>query len=470
MCAVRSLFPVDVVRLILEAAYLNPDQTLWDEYGRRNRTAWFASTLSVARSWYSSGQRALYHRIEVATQDERTVDLLFRTLCRKPHVAQMVKILHIQSNIRPSRPLSTRSAFQFTSPGIPIVTKKGRAAWRRKRQYGKMARILGICTDLNVLRVEQPDLDVLRCATEILSRSLERVEIHRAHEVRRDQWQHLAQSKFWRNLRCIHFDATSPAWRLPLHGTIFSLDSAFIGVETTWRLEHLAIGAFATTNDIHAILHVVGPTIKTLHCAQTERASSTWLPLVSAKLQTLVLSIWSHWHLADLSMLNQLDHLTIMVLTAYKQRPGDVPRFPLPCLPQSISTFELRVSDRLDPWCAAAHVADITRAFNLKAVPRLTLIVVTVLLRELQQLNEWLPVAFLASDVVKRRGLEFRVDIRFELHRPDLLQVDLFSRLRHQREKEKQEEQRKSTQRNCLLRVASTLSTILCKGSASARA
>jgi len=98
MLATHSALPTEVVRLVLEAAYLTPDTTLWDDYGRVLRVAWFASTLRVSRAWYIAGRQALYQRIQVVAQNERTNALLSRTLFRNPPIAQLVKTLHVQTS------------------------------------------------------------------------------------------------------------------------------------------------------------------------------------------------------------------------------------------------------------------------------------------------------------------------------------------------------------------------------------
>jgi len=68
--------PIEVLHIVLGATYLSPDHTLWPAYARRKRFAWFASTLHVSRAWCIAGRHALYHRIEIEPQDERTITLL----------------------------------------------------------------------------------------------------------------------------------------------------------------------------------------------------------------------------------------------------------------------------------------------------------------------------------------------------------------------------------------------------------
>jgi len=70
MLATHPAHPTEVVRLALEAAYLTPDTTLWDDYGRGLRVARFASTLLVSLACYIAGRQALYHRIQVVAQSE----------------------------------------------------------------------------------------------------------------------------------------------------------------------------------------------------------------------------------------------------------------------------------------------------------------------------------------------------------------------------------------------------------------
>ena len=161
MTATSPTLPADVVRLALEAVYITPDYTLWDEYGRGRRVAWFASTLQVSRTWYIAGQQALYHRIQIVTQNERTNSLLIRTLSHKPHIAKMVKVLHVRSLEVCMGGWCTGHRIQLPKPNIPLVTRKGRKAWRKKREHKKLVQLLGLCTSVIELSLEPPDLTPL---------------------------------------------------------------------------------------------------------------------------------------------------------------------------------------------------------------------------------------------------------------------------------------------------------------------
>jgi len=249
--------PADVVRLALEAAYVTPDHTLWDEFGRGRRVAWFASMLQVSRTWYTAGLQALYHRIQIITQDERTNTLLIRTLSHKPHIAQMVKVLQIRSLDVCMGGWCTGHRIQLSKPSIPLVTRKGRKAWRKKRNHKKLVQLLGLCTSVIELSLEPPDLTPLTHMLDSTEVSIERLSIGRAHEVSHAQWEGLSRSTLWHNLRSIQLLATCLDHENTFHDAIYGLHDAFLSAEPFTRLERLEIVGYVHAESLRSIIDAV---------------------------------------------------------------------------------------------------------------------------------------------------------------------------------------------------------------------
>ena len=374
--------PADVVRIALEAAYLIPDHTLWDEYGRGRRVAWFASTLQVSRTWYIAGQQALYHRIQMVTQKERPTALLIRTLRQKPHIAQMVKVLGIHSLAYRQQRRCTKGAIVLPKPSIPFITSKGRKYWRKQRQNKTLAQLLGLCVGLTELRLDQPDLTLLARLLDSMKASLERLSIGRAHEVSHDQWELLAKSTVWRNLHSIQLLATYPDWGKTFHDGIYGLDLAFLSGNPFVRLEKLEIVGYVHAETLRTIIDVVRPTLTTLQCDQTNDISAMCISPTSERLQSLVLSVSPFWPLADLSLFTRLEHLTLILCPELYHGRSRVGLRLSRNLPFFISVFELHITkwySRFDPWCIASALAQVLRAFEIGILLNLRRIVVSVI-------------------------------------------------------------------------------------------
>ena len=428
MFATHTTLPTDVVRLALEAVYLTPDPTLWDDYGRGLRVAWFASTLRVSRTWYAAGRQALYQRIQVIAQNEQSNTLLTRTLSRNPHIAQLVKTLHVQTSANCQWRCRRRGV--FPTPSIPLITEKGRGKWRRQQQDKKLAQLLGLCVGTTELSVEEPDLDLVISVLDSMGINLDRLVIKRAQDVHRHQWERLARSTFWRNLCSIQLYAIHPHLGGSFHQRIFGLDAAFLGETPFPRLETLEV--VGCPNDLRTIIDIVRPTLKTLQCDQTDDTAEMGLSLVSAGLQILSLSVWPWTSLADLSSFTQLERLTVNLMDVKVLLPGGFTLIPPQNLPPSISVFELKIPIRFNPWCAASNVAQVLHTFNSGLLPNLRELIVSVDMDIPNQISAWTPVAFLLAGIAKRRGLEFRLDIRFRLVHPDLYKIDCFARAHYE--------------------------------------
>jgi len=450
MTATSPMLHADVVRLALEAAYITPDHTLWDEYGRGRRVAWFASTLRVSRTWYIAGQQALYHRIKIITQNERTNTFLIRTLSRKLDIAQMVKVLHIQNLAECERRCYRGRGIHLPEPSIPLITQTGRKAWRKKRQHEKLAQLLGLCVGVAELSLDQPDLTLLTQGPDSTSVCLERLTIGRAHKVSHDQWNLLAWSLLWRNLRSIQLIATYSNRVNTFHDRIYGLNVAFPSAKPFMRLEKLEIIGYVHAENLRSILDVVRPTLTTLQCDQTNEFSATSLSTISTMLRNLVLSVSPFTSLTNLSLFTRLDHLTVTLRFETSQRRNSASIISMHSLPPSISVFELYIPKRFNPWRAVSEVGPVMRAFDIGMLPNLRQIVVSVDIGVLYELAPWTPAAFLLAGVVKRRSLEFRLDIRFKLRNRDLYKVDCFSRARHEQDAAREEELAKRTKQRGL--------------------
>ena len=256
MVATHPTLPTEVVRLALEAAYLTPDTSLWDDYGRELRVAWFAGTLQVSRTWYSAGRQALYYHIQVVTQNEQSNALLARTLSQKPHVAQLVKMLHVQTSTNCQWRCRKRITM-FPTPSIPIVTRKGRKKWRRQQHDKKLAQLLGLCVGLTELSVEEPDLALAVSVLDSMEINLYRLVIKRAHDVHYHQWERLARSTFWHNLRSIQLLATCLDHENTFHDAIYGLHDAFLSAEPFTRLERLEIVGYVHAESLRSIIDAV---------------------------------------------------------------------------------------------------------------------------------------------------------------------------------------------------------------------
>jgi len=447
MTATSPILPADVVRIALEAVYVTPNQTLWDEYGRGRRVAWLASTLLVSRAWYIAGQQALYHRIQIVTQNERTNSLLIRTLSHKPHIAQMVKVLHILSLAGSVYWCCKSRGIELPKPSIPLFTRKGRKAWRVKWEHKKLVRMLGLYTSVTELSLEPPDLTLVTNVLDSTKVCMERLSIRRAHGVSHDQWDRLARSTLWHNLRSIQLLAAYPVRGDAFSDGIYGLDVAFLSAEPFTRLEMLEIVGHLHAENLLSVLDVVRPTLTTLQCDQTDDISEMWLGPISARLRNLVLSVPPFTPLANLRLFTQLDHLTIILRPETSQSPNGVALMSLRSLPPLISVFELHIPKRFNPWCAASEVALVLQAFDIGMLPNLRQIIVSVDIGLLHELLTWTPAAFLLDGATKRRSLEFRLDIRFKLYSSDLYKVDCFSRARHELDKARELERAKREER-----------------------
>jgi len=447
MTATSPTLPTDVVRLALEAAYITPDHTLWDEYGRGRRVAWFASMLQVSRTWYIAGQQALYHRIQIVTQNERTTALLIRTLAHKPHIAKMVKVLHVRSLDVSMGGWCTGHRIQFPKPSIPLITRKGRKAWRRKREHSKLVQLLGLCTNVTELSVEPPDLRPLIHMLDSTRMSIERLSIGRAHEVPYDEWERLSRSMLWHNLRSIQLLATYLDRSNTFHDAIYGLDEAFLSPEPFTRLEKLEIVGFVHGENLRSIIDIVRPTLTTLQCNQITDISSMWPGPTSASLRNLVLSVPPFTPLANLSLFTRLDHLTVTLRPDTGQRRNSIALISIHSLPPLISVFKLHIPGRFNSWRAASDVAQVLHAFDIGMLPNLRQIIVSVDIGVLRELSPWTPAAFLLAGTAKRRDLEFRLDIRFKLRKHDLYKIDCFSRARHEMDKATEVERAKKKER-----------------------
>ena len=444
MPAKHISLPIDVMRVVLEAAHVNPDHTLWDEHGRRRRAAWFADTLRVSRTWYIAGQQSLYYRVEIVSQPDYSVVLLVRTLLQKPHLARMIKVLHLQNTATTKR---MEESTESLVPSIPFITETGRRT-RRKKKEKILPRLLGLCTSLTDLCLDRLDLTELTPVLESIGFSLERIEIRRTHELTDTQWESLVRSEFWRNQRAIRFHATNPTMGRRTHEEIDGLDTSFLGTDDVkciggfTRLQELEIIGFTKAENLWAMLCVVQPTLTALRCDQAENGSNLWLAPVATTLQTLDISIRPFTPLVDLSLLTRLEHLTVRILPGTRRRPTHTPCFTPPCITLLITVFELHVSERFDPWMAAVYIREVLQAFDFGVLPNLACIAVTSLMNAPGQLNDWMPAAYLLAEIVQRRGLKFRLNVRYEMHHPDMHKIDCFVRERQEPEPFRQEEAR----------------------------
>jgi len=448
--------PIEVLHIILDATYLSPDHTLWPAYARRKRFAWFASTLRVSRAWYIAGRHALYHRIEIDPQDERTITLLIRTLTRRPLIAQMVKVLHVECTAHQSRDVCTSlipmSSYLYT-------TEWGRKAQRKNRRNKKLSPLLQFCVGLTQLRIDQPNFTDCMHALNRMSANLERPEIYNADWVTRAQWEHLAQSSFYHNLRSLRFDAGNPDNGSYWHCNLFALEAAFPSVGVFTRLEELEIVGCVELEQLNTILHIAGPTLKTLRCDQLDAQGESGLNIVAGTLHVLVLSVWYLTPIGDLTMFTRLDHLTIDLAYAILSTQWSRSII-FRGLPPHISTFKLQIPELFEPWHAAAYVREVLRAFDLGFLPNLNKLVVSAILNSPQELHEWTPTALLLHGTVQRRGLVFRLDVRLDLRHPSMFNVDCFSRACVKQDNARHIEWRRMAQRRGLGEVV--LSTVTC--------
>jgi len=300
MVTTSPTLPADVVRLVLEAVHVTHDYTLWDEYGHRARVAWFASMMRVSRMCYIASQQALYHRVKIVARNERSNDLLIRTLIRKPHIAQMVKALYIQSphdRVRYCKVGSHRRPSFSMLYIIPFATHDWRKDWHAKRQQGKSVQLLRLCTAVTELSLEQPDLMLLTPVLDSTRVSMDRLTIVGIQDVTFHEWESLSQATFWRNLRSIQLLAVDPGDGSSLHKTIYNLDIAFLGFRPFTRLEELQIVGYVEPVVLRRIVDIVRPTLTTLQCDQTNDISLC----VSVPLQRDY-EAWScRFHLSGLS-------------------------------------------------------------------------------------------------------------------------------------------------------------------------
>jgi len=436
MVTTSPTLPADVVRLILEAVHVTHDYTLWDEYGHRARVAWFASMIRMSRMCYIAGQEALYHRIKIVARNERSNDLLIRTWIRKPHIAQMVKALYIQSphdRVRYCKVDSHRRSLFPIIHSIPFATHDWRKDWHATWQQKKSVQLLRLCTAVTELSLEQPDLALLTPLLDSTRFSIDRLTIVGIQDVTFHQWESLSQATFWRNLRSIRLLAVDPEDGSSLHNTSYNLDIAFLGVRPFTRLKELRIVGYVEPLVLRRIVNVVRPTLTTLQCDQTNDISAMCISLTSATLRSLVLSVSPFWPLADLSLFTRLEHLTLILCPELYHGRSRVGLRLSRNLPSSISVFELHIHEwynHLDPWRTASALAQVLRAFDIGILPNLRCIVVSVKLWALNELGSWAPAAFLLTGAAKRRGLEFRLDIRFTPQYGDAYRFDCFARAR----------------------------------------
>ena len=441
MVTTGPILPADVVRLILEAAHITPDHTLWDEYGLRRRVAWFASTLRVSRTWYIAGQKALYHRIKIVADEERSNDLLIRTLTRRPHIAQMVKALHIQSpygrlrHCRKGIPQLGRLGQLSVITSIPFATQLGRRDLRAKRQQKKPVQLLRLCTGVTELSLEKPDLTLLTPILDSIRASIERLTIVGAHAVSSDQWESMSQSTFWRNLRSIQLLAVDPVYGTSVYSTIGGLDLAFIGAGPFTCLEKLEIVGYVPATALQRIVDIVRPTLTTLQIDQTREMVEMCLSPTSVRLRNTGLSVPPVMRLVDLSLFARLEHLTFTMRPKIIGRRINAAFRLFHSLPSSISVFELLITDRFNPWRAASDIALILHAFNIGTLPNLRRIIASIEIQELNELGKWTTAAFLLTGVAKRHSLEFRLDVRFKPQERDAYRFNCFARARHELEK-----------------------------------
>ena len=282
------------------------------------------------------------------------------------------------------------------------------------------------------LSVEEPDLALVISVLDSMEINLDRLVVKRAQDVHRRQWERLARSTFWRNLRSIQLYAIHPHLGGSFHQRIFGLDAAFLGETQFPRLETLEV--VGCPNDLRTIIDVVRPTLKTLQCDQTDDTAEMGLSLVAAGLQVLSLSVWPSMPLADLSSSTRLKRLTIGLMDAQVRSPGRFTLISHQNLSPSISIFELKISERFNPRCAASNVAQVLHAFDVGLLPNLRDVTVSVDMDIPNRISAWTPVAFLLAGMAKRRGLEFRLDIRFKLGDTDLYKVDCFARAQYELE------------------------------------
>ena len=157
-----------------------------------------------------------------------------------------------------------------------------------------------------------------------------------------------------------------------------------------------------------------------------------WLSLVSARLQILTISVWTSTPLTDLSLLERLTHLTVIPLPTEVPRSASTRIIPLRNLSPAMATFELNVGGGFDPWSTAAYVAEVLQAFDYGFIPSLSRVIISVCLSEIKHFGKWISAAFLLVRVVERRGLEFRLDMRFKLYHSEACKVDLFCKARYE--------------------------------------
>jgi len=288
---------------------------------------------------------------------------------------------------------------------------------------------------------------------------LERLEINDADWMVRAQWEHLAQSPFFHNLRSLRFDTGNPDNGSYWHCNIFTLDAAFFSVGAFARLEELEIVGCVELEQLNTILRIAGPTLKTLRCDQLDTQEQSGLNIVAGTLYVLVLSVWYLTPIGDLTMFTRLDHLTIDLAYAILSAPWSRSIL-FHGLPPHISTFKLQIPELFEPWHAAAYLREVLRAFDSGFLPNLNALVISAILNSPQELQEWTPTALLLHRTVQRRGLVFRLDVRLDLRHPSMLNVDCFSRACGKQDNAKHIEWRRMAQRRGLGEVV--LSTVTC--------
>ena len=126
---VLKRLPVDVIQLVLDEIIDWKNEPLWHLHGMRGRCAWLANAFRISWVWYAAGLPVLYRLIEISPHDETTLDLLLRTLRRRPELAGLIRIVWPYEREYCSRDPRTVSSFpvEFKEPSIP---KRGGPAGR----------------------------------------------------------------------------------------------------------------------------------------------------------------------------------------------------------------------------------------------------------------------------------------------------------------------------------------------------
>ena len=316
---------------------------------------------------------------------------------------------------------------------IPFATHDWRKDWHAKRQQGKSVQLLRLCTAVTELSLEQPDLMLLTPVLDSTRVSMERLTIVVIQDVTFHEWESLSQATFWRNLRSIQLLAVDLEDGNPLHNTIYNLDIAFLGLRPFTCLEELRIAGYVEPVVLRRIVDIVQPTLTTVQCDQSNDISAMCISPTSARLRSLVLSVSPFWPLADLNSFTRFEHLTLILCPDLYHGQSRVGLKLSRNLPPSISVFELHIHEwynHLDPWRTASALAQVLRAFDIGILPNLRCIVVSVKLWALNELGSWVPAAFLLTGAAKRRGLEFRLDIRFIPQYGDAYRFDCFAHAR----------------------------------------